>query len=1040
MFTHLHTHSYFSLLDGVLSPTQLAECAAKHGMRAVALTDTDRLSGAIEFYDACVAAGVQPILGLELSVRSPRLSATEGHPAPGSLVLLAMNMTGWGNLCRLSSKLLGAAGNGEQHGLEFEKLAQDTRGLICLTGGLKGDLTRLLHQRRWQDASRFLSRLGEIFPDRMYVELQKTNLKDDEMTRAQVDRAKRLNLPVVATDSVYYLSAEHAHLQKVLTTIRLNCTLEGVPTDALAPPGSDFTTPDDMAERFTDHPNALAGTLEIVSRCTLDLPLGVHHYPEIQLPPGVTPLQALREKAYAGASNQFGELNPEIQTRLDHELHVIEESGYSSLFLIMEEIIDYTIKADVPFSSRGSAASSLVAHALGITSPDPIRLKLYFERFLNPARHSPPDIDTDLCSHRRKKVIEHVYQRYGSERVAMVSTINRFQPRSALREAAKAHGLSQPAIKKLVEHLPRWGWGPPRRDVSSSASLFQELEARVPEHQAIFQDAAAILKIPRHLSIHPGGVVIAPGPITELVPTQMSSMGIVITQFDLEHIERIGLVKIDLLGTRGLSVLGDVADELRGAKPEPQPSRLSILDGIPEVDAGTSELVRNGRTVGCFAIESPGMQRTLKEIQACCIDDIMVALALYRPGPMTGGLKDAFVNRHLGKEEIAHLHPALESLLAETYGVILYQEQVLQIVHELAGFSLSEADLLRRAMSHFDPGKRMQTLKESFIKGAHELSGVPEAIGERIWELMAAFAGYGFPKAHAASYAQVAWKSAYCKTHHPAEFMAAVLANWGGYYRQGTYLLEARRLGLTLKGPHINHSRRQFSVTRVAGETALYMGLDQVRDLTRQAQKNIIRQRPFHSLGDFMSRVKPRQKEAEHLVKVAALEGMGTIPGMLKQLKEPIWQNGQLPLFPQESASKSEEEWTLEQVASAQVELLGVSMVAHPLELAAAQTEALGALTTLEAVSHVGRTVRVAGMRQAWRRSRHRNGGRFYHMTLGDLHANLHVTVDERVYTRDREAFSTRKPVVIEGKVEHRGESGDITLLASRAWRLIADA
>ncbi|MCJ7622322.1 MAG: DNA polymerase III subunit alpha [Anaerolineaceae bacterium] len=1039
MFTHLHTHSYFSLLAGVVSPTQLAESAAKYGMRTIALTDHNRLSGAIEFYDACQAAGLQPILGLELSVRFPQMNATEGSPTPGSLVLLAMDMTGWGNLCRLSSELLGAVGNGSHSELGFENLALDTRGLICLTGGLNGELVRLLNQRRWQDASRFLFRLGEVFPNRLYVELQKTGPTDDDIILAQMDRAKRLNLPVVATDSVYYLSPEQIHLQKVLTAIRLNCTLEGVPPGALAPPGSGFTTPDEMAERFADHPEALAGTQEISSRCTLELPLGEHHYPEIQLPAGVTPIQILREKAYAGASTRFGEITPQIRTRLDHELDVISESGYTSLFLIMEEIIDFAIKADVPFSSRGSAASSLVAHTLGITSPDPIRLKLYFERFLNPARHSPPDIDTDLCSYRRKKVIEHVYQCYGSERVAMVSTINRFQPRSALREAAKTHGLSQAAIKKLAGHLPRRDWGPPQRTEDPGVSPFQDIEARFPEHQVIFQDAAALLNFPRHLSIHPGGVVIAPGPITELVPTQMASMGIVITQFDLEYVERIGLVKIDLLGTRGLSVLGDVADELRGTEPEPRQSRLAILDAIPDVDPETSELVRSGHTVGCFAIESPGMQHTLKEIQATSIDDIMVALALYRPGPMTGGLKDAFVNRHLGKEQIAHLHPALESLLAETYGVILYQEQVLQIVHELAGFSLSEADLLRRAMSHFDPGKRMQTLKENFIRGASELSGVPEAIGERIWELMAAFAGYGFPKAHAASYAQVAWKSAYCKTHHPAAFMAAVLANWGGYYRQSTYLLEARRLGLTLRGPHINHSRRQFSVTHTAGETALYMGLDQVRDLTRQTQKHILRQRPFHSLGDFMSRVKPRQKEAEYLVKAGALEGLGTIPGMLKQLKERVWQNGQLPLFPQDSAGKTEEDWTLEQKASVQVELLGVSMAAHPLELAVRQIETLGALTTLEAMSQVGRSVRVAGIRQAWRRSRHRSGGRFFHLTLGDLHANLHVMIEERVYTGSQEAFSSRKPLVVEGKVERRGESGEVTLLASRAWLLTAD-
>ena len=365
----------------------------------------------------------------------------------------------------------------------------------------------------------------------------------------------------------------------------------------------------------------------------------------------------------------------------------------------------------IPIASRGSASSSLVAHCLGVTTPDPIALNLYFERFLNPARPTPPDIDTDLCSRRRDEVIRFVYRRFGAERVAMVCTINRFRRRSALREVAKAYGLPPGEIGSMAESLPYRWYGPPGRR-SADDHPYAELAARynTPRHQRIFQDAEALIGLPRHLSIHPGGIVIAPGPITDLAPTQMATKGVVITQFDLDSIERLGLVKLDLLGIRGLTVMGDVAEVIHPSEDEAsgRSSALEVLEGIPDEDPATSEMVELGRTIGCFQIESPGMRATLKEIHARDTNDILVALALYRPGPLTGGLKDAFVARYRGLEPAVYLHPALEPLLRDTFGVILYQEQVLRIAHELAGLSLAEADLLRRAMSHFDPGKQMQ--------------------------------------------------------------------------------------------------------------------------------------------------------------------------------------------------------------------------------------------------------------------------------------------------------------------------------------------
>jgi len=1050
MFIHLRTHSYYSFLRGLPSPTQLATAAAEHGLPAIGLTDRDGLTGAIEFYSACREAGVQPILGLELGVAAPRDLAFKstgegaGHRLDwGILAFLAMDLAGWSNLCRLSSQLLSDPDLRGQ--LPFEGLADKSEGLICLSGGEAGLFARWVREHLDGLAKRWLHQMADLYPGRLYVELDMVDRRDAGMAH-QVELARRAGLALVATHPVYYLKPEQAALQRVVSAMRLNTHLEKLPAEAVAPPESSFLPIDQMTARFGELPEALQSSLEIAAHCQLILPLGQPHYPQIHLEGGLTAIQELRRRSYQGALQRYGELTPAVEQRLEHELGVIEAKGYAPLFLIMEKIIAFARQADVPTASRGSASSSLVAHSLGITTPDPLRLNLYFERFLNPARSSPPDIDTDLCSRGRDEVIRFVYQEFGDDRVAMVGTINRFRRRSAIREVAKAYGLPAREISRIIASLPSRGWGPPWMRQSAAVSPFSDLQERYnqPIHREILRDAAALLNFPHHLSIHPGGVVIAPGPLTDLVPTQLSSKGVAITQFDLESVGQLGLIKIDLLGIRGLSVLGDVAYGLSRKSPPPQPSRLAVLDAIPAEDPLTAELVRNGRTMGCFQIESPGMRVTLQEIQADSVDDIMVALALYRPGPLTGGLKDEFVRRHLGREPAAHLHPSLEPLLADTYGVILYQEQVLRIAHELAGLSLAEADLLRRAMSHFDPGKQMQTLKERFVEGATAHAGVPPEVGERVWELMAAFAGYGFPKAHAASYAQVAWRSAWCKAHHPAEFMAAVLANWGGYYRQWDYLAEARRLGLTVRSPHINHSQAQFNVVYLDGQAVLFMGLDQVRDLTRRTQQRILDGRPFHSLADFLERADPRPQEAENLVRAGALRGLGHTPAMLSQLQVGDWHlaghiPGQMALFRLESepTSLSEgDDWTPAQIASAQQEVLGVSVDYHPLELVADRLAQQGVTTTLEALTRLGQRVRVAGARQTWRRLSSRAGDNDYAMALEDLEGSLAVFVPGAVYQRYREALSRQRLLVVEGVIEPDPENAEPMLRAERAWPL----
>ena len=1003
-------------------------------MPALALTDHLWLTGAVEFYEACRALQIKPILGMEMSVAPPP-GLFGAVPYSGRLALLALDLQGWASLCRLSSALLGEGPGASAAPLPFERLAQDAGGLLCLSGGRDGLAARLYQDGRQGDALVCISALQDLFPDRLYIELQRHSPQDQVWVGGVSALAASQGLPLVATHDIYYLRPEQAELQRLVAAIRLNCRLSELPPDESAPAEAYFKGADEMAQRFTDLPAALQSTQEIAERCALDLPTGAAHYPQMPVPAGMTPDALLQQKARAGALRLYGEITPQVAGRLNHELQAIQSYGYASIFLIMEEIVQFARQHGVPMSSRGSAASSLVAHCLGITSPDPLRLNLYFERFLNPARHTPPDIDTDLCSRRRDAVIRFVYERFGADKVAMVCTINRFRRRSALREVAKAHGLPSEEISAMADALPHRWFGPRPKPVQSDLP-YPELAQRYRSalHQQIFQQADSLLGIPHHLSIHPGGIVIAPGTITDLVPTHLAARGVVITQLDLDAIERLGLVKLDLLGIRGLTVLGDVAEEIAAGRSETLSSVLDVLDAIPQDDPATTELVRTGRTVGCFQIESPGMRATLREIQARSVDDIMVALALYRPGPLTGGLKDEFVRRHRGEEGVSHLHPALAPLLQDTYGVVLYQEQVLRIAHELAGLNLADADLLRRAMSHFDPGQQMQSLKERFIAGAARHSAVPPEVAERVWELMAAFAGYGFPKAHAASYAQVAWRAAWCKTHHPAIFMAAVLANWGGYYGQREYLMEVRRMDLALRSPHINHAQREFSVAYLEGAPVLFMGLDQVRDLTRRTQERILRLRPYHSFSDFLSRVDPKPVEVENLVRAGSLAGFGTIPALLAQVKSAHWRGGQLPLFSLDKAQG--EEWSLEQRVAAEQAVLGAAVSADPLELYAAQISAAGALTTVEAAARLGQTVRIAGMRQGWRSSQAEAGERLHVMPFGDLEGSIEVVIPSAVYRRYREEISARYPLVVEGEVELDAETGEPFIRAGRCWRL----
>lgn len=1013
---YLRTHSYYGFQESLMSPFTLVSKAHELGIKTLGLTDHKLLSGAIEFYEACRQVGIKPLIGLEVDLLF--------QDSLGRLVFFAKDSRGWSNLSKLSSKLLIS-----DKPLDIDTISTHQEGLLCLAGGHQSILQALLDNPSHDNnfAINLLGDLKAIFDEDCFVEVQRYFNKRLNREQALRELARHHQIPLVASQNIHYCHPQDQQLLVTLTAIRQNLEINHL-ADRHHPPGPvHFPTQEDFFHRFRDLPESLENLIQIVERCWLELPIGETHYPTFPTPQGVSQSEYLRNCAFEGAKNLYPELTQEIRNRLEYELNIITQLGYEPIFLIMADVLKHARKLGIPTSSRGSAASSLVAHCLRITSPDPLALDLYFERFLNPARNKPPDIDTDIASHRREEVIQYVFDTYGRDKVAMVSTINRYRPKSAFTDVAKAYGLPPEMIRQLSKKLASSYYS---RSSTNTKNPFEPLElvSNIPNLNQIVQDARSILDMPRHLSVHPGGIIIAPFPMTNLIPLIYSpSLNINHTQFDLEGVEKFGMVKIDLLGIRGLTVLGEVADQIQAWHQKDFRSGLHVLQEVPSDDPRTAQTIAAAQTIGCFQIESPGMRATLREINAQTPEDIMAALALYRPGPLRGGLRDAFVSRFRGDEKVNHIHPSLETLLGDTLGVILYQEQVLRIAHELGGLSIAQADLLRRAMSHFNPGDVMSSLKKDFTAGATQRHSIPIDVAERIWEMMAAFAGYGFPKAHAASYAQLAWNSAWCKTHYPAEFMCAVLGYSGGYYSQRVYLMEARRLGLVIKPPHVNHARQHFRTAYPHGEAILYMGLNQVRDLTQKTLMSIIRHQPYKSLDDFISRVNPHKKEARHLIMCGAFEGLISIPDGLMLVNQTRI-HGQMTLF---TESHSLDEWTREQISFAQQEILGVSLSISPLERFSAQIESSGAVSTLEAVNYVGQQITVAGMRQVFRRFRNLSNEWMGQLTLEDNDGSLAILVPPTLYRRHHPHLNQKGPFIIRGLVEEDSSRNRITIIAS---------
>jgi len=963
-FTHLETHSHFTLLAATPSVTQLADRAAADGMTHLALADTNALYGAVAFARACRLRNVQPVIGMTLTVASPpEWTDAPGVEAagPGQLVLLALNPAGYRSLCRLSSRIQGSPDRTllAAQGLAWEDIAAQHEGLLCLSGGRAGWIARFLAAGDLTAAQRYAGRLAGIFDDRAYLALELHEPGDERVVAEVVALGRRLGLPPVAVQPVYCLAADEGPKLALLAAIRDNRLLPAPRADAPEPPASCWLSAGEVRERFAAYPDAVDRTEEIAARCGEVLPDGRPIWPSLALPSGQSPDDALAARAGEGLIARYPakEAQSAAHARLEHELAAITSHGYAPLFLIVSDIVRFAREHDIPVSTRGSVANCLVAYCTGITTVDPLEHDLLFERFLNPARANPPDIDLDFCSRRRDEVLTHLRETFGADRMAMVGTVSTMRPQSAVRETGKAYGLSEDEIDRLVALMPHgWHPDPRRRDRRTMEDVLEDVpEERLRE---VVVAAAALVGQPDHLSVHPGGAVVTPGPLTDVVPVQWAPKGFLITQFEHADVEAIGLPKMDLLGIRALTVLADAAVLVRAGR---DPGFR--LDSIPLNDTATGDLIERGETIGVFQCESDGAQRTLRRLKARSVRDLAIANAFFKPGPAMGGMADTFVRRYLGKEAVTYLHPALKPILGVTKGVLIFQEQVLRIATEVAGLNWAQADQIRRGMSHFGQAE-MAAVQEQFVAGCMRPPptgpGFTEMQARKLWEQIIPFAGYGFNQGHATAYADVSYRSAYLKAHYPAEFLCARLADYGGFHHPVIYAAEAVRLGIRVRPPHVNHSGAAFTLVRDAAGPVLYMGLGQVRDLRQSSVAAICEARksgPFDSVRDLLARVELQPKEADHLARCGALDGLGPSRAGLRAEVEEVRRGGdarQLAFdfgLPQVSAESAADRLAWEQ------ELLGWPVSVHPLAMLTGQPNGLVPLRRLPYVAQPSVTV-----------------------------------------------------------------------------------
>jgi DNA polymerase III subunit alpha len=1021
-FVHLHNHSEYSLLDGACKLSELIRRTKELEMPAVALTDHGALFGAIDFYFAARKAGIKPIIGCETYICSNRFEKTPNGGRWGDyanhLLLLAKNEAGYRNLVKLSS--IGyTEGFYYRPRIDHETLAQHAEGLIATSGCLASEVPQLLLNEDNDAAWRKASWYKELFGDDYYIELQWHNLPEDRKVFDPLQKlARRLGSKLVATNDTHYLLREHAEAHDMLLCIGTGSNVTDEKRLKFDTEEFYLKSADEMRELFRDCPEALQTTLEVAEKCHLELDFSKRHLPKFPLPEGETSeMGYLTKLAKAGLPQRYATITPQIIERLDYELTMIERMDFIGYFLIVSDFIQQARSMGVMVGpGRGSSAGSLVCYCLGITDLDPLRFELYFERFLNPERISMPDIDIDFQDEGRDRVIEYVKQKYGANSVTQIITFGRLMARAVIRDVGRVMGVSYGDVDKLAKKIPE---GPHiRLKAPDGEKGLRGARTENPELEALLNEREDYRKIwavgeilegtSRHTSTHAAGVVVTPGPLTDYVPLCRQSDGSITTQFDMNMVDKIGLLKMDFLGLRTLSVISRTLEMLaaRGITVDLR----GILD---EYDEKTYRLLSRGETIAVFQLESRGMREWLMKLKPSCLDDIVAMVALYRPGPME--MIPDFIRRKHGQEKITYLHPKLEPILKSTYGIAVYQEQVLAIARDLAGFSLGRADILRRAMGKKDP-KEVARVKAEFLEGCKNFSKLGEKQATELFDHVEKFAGYGFNKAHAACYGVLAYQTAYLKAHFTAEFLASEMTSFHGNTTTMPKLInECRRMGVAMLPPDISESDRFFAVH----DGKIRCGLEAIKNVGGGPITAILEARehggPFQSFFELAGRLDVKlvnRKVMESLIGCGALDNLGGHRTQYMAALDLFFSYasqtgkerdlGQSSLFGGSTVENPTHQpelpsvppYSCDQMLSLEKELLGFWVSGHPLESVRATVEQL-ASASLGDTSELQdqQMVRLAGVVTDIRRQPTRKGGVMASVTLEDFTGRAELLV-----------------------------------------------
>jgi DNA polymerase-3 subunit alpha len=1064
-FVHLHTHSEYSLLDGANRIDDLVDRAVEFGMPALALTDHGNLHGAWEFQEKARAAGIKPIIGCEAYVAyGDRREKGKPDRAPAEaahLVLLAQDREGYDNLVKLSSVGY-LEGFYRKPRIDHEVLEEHSDGLICTSACLSGEIAEYLKRGRWDDAKETAEWYASVFgDDRYFLEVQDHGIEgQDEVNDGVFELAEEVGLGVVVTNDAHYLRREDHDAHDTLLCIGTGKDKDDDDRLRFETRESYFKSPEEMRELFPDRPDVVENTLEIAERCGFAFDES-YHLPSPPLPDTFGDDDAyLRHLAREGAVERYGEpLSDEVEERLDYELGVIEETGYAGYFLIVEDFIRAAREMDVPVGpGRGSAAGSLVSYCLGVTDVDPIRFDLIFERFLNPERVSMPDIDIDFCYERRGEVIDYVREEYGEESVAQIITFGRMKARAVVRDVGRALGFEPAETDRLAKMIPSDpGFSLTVEEAVEEVADLGELYRESERHRELLDYAMKIEGLARHSSVHAAGVVIAPGPVTDYVPVCTDAADgerTVMTQFEMTALEKAGMLKMDFLGLRTLTVIDEAArlvEDRHGVEVD--------WDDVGFRDGPTYEMLASGGTAGVFQFESALATEKLRAMRCDRFNDLIAVNALIRPGPLDSGMTDRYIQRKLGREPVEYPHPDLEEILEPTFGIIVYQEQIMRTAQELAGYSLGEADVLRKAV-----GKKKQDLIDrelgEFVERAVD-RGVERRTAEEIADLIRTFGRYGFNKAHSAAYAVLSYRTAWLKAHYPAEFMAALLSSEiGDTDKVVAYIGEARDLEIEVLPPDVNESGYKFTVV---DDDRIRFGLGAIKGVGESAIRSILDARredgAFESLFDFCRRVDLRlnnSRAIEAMIQAGALDDLGPRAAMAEgldaavseaQLRKREEETGQASLFGGEDGGPDRpvpelpdvEEWGQKERLAREKEVLGFYTSGHPLDRFEELVRLFAAdANTAGLADRPGERVRLACVvTEADARTSRKNGREYGRLTLEDYHGTTMALVFGETWQELKPLLTQDAPVLVEGQVSDRSrDEEDPPIFIDSAQRL----